>query len=473
MNDFKRLSILLVEDEEDLRRETASFLEIYCGRVIRAANGREALTLFNELRPDIVISDIRMPLMDGLELAVHLKRQAPETPVIFCTAFTDTPYLLKAIELGVSAFVRKPADTDELLAAIDKAALPLLQRIEIRELSDQLTASLTAYLGAGPTLKSLSEQVARVAHTSFNILLQGETGSGKSYLANIIHSISPRRDGPFVSAQMAAIPEQLAESELFGYVKGAFTGATHTRRGLVETAYGGTLFLDDIESCSLPIQAKLLRFVEEKRFTPVGSAAEKSGDVRIIAASNRNLKQEVPDGRFREDLFYRLSDFIISLPPLREMRDTVVPLSLKFLQETCNELGRDIPFIDDEARALLTANDWPGNIRRLKSVIRRAALLADNTINGAVIAAAFGDIIDTPHLQAEDCTVAPAPPPFPCSMDTLEKWSLEEALRFCGGKRMKAAAMLGMNYYTFRRKLEKHGIAVDKEQADDRTDDHI
>jgi DNA-binding NtrC family response regulator len=468
MNNLNDLSILLVEDEEALRQATAAFLELYCNRVIPAANGREALSLFNEERPDLVISDIRMPFMDGLELAARLKEQAPDVPVIFCTAFTETSYLLKAIELGVAAFVRKPVDTDELLAVIARATLPLLQSREIRNLSDELTASLKARLGAGKSLQNLSEEVTRVAHTSFNILLQGETGSGKSYLADIIHTISPRRDGPFVFAQLAAIPEQLAESELFGHVRGAFTGALHARTGLAETAQRGTLFLDDIETCSLSMQSKLLRFVEEKSFTPIGSTSERISDVRIIAASNRNLKQEVQAGRFREDLFYRLADFVISMPPLRETRDAIIPLALKILKETCNELGRDIPLLDEDARALLAAGDWPGNIRQLKSVIRRAALHADNVITASIVKVASGDTTDRPSDLILDSAGVISPPPFPCVMDTLEKWSLEQALRFCGNKRMKTAAMLGMNYYTFRRKLEKHGIASDKEVFDEK-----
>lgn len=459
MKELQKLSLLLVEDEPELRRETAAFLELYLGRVIPAANGREALECFESQGPDLVVSDIRMPVMDGLELVTRLKARSPETPVIFCTAFSETAYLLRAIELGVAGFVRKPVDADDLLAALKRAALPILQRQEIRDLSSELTASLTAVLGAGHTLENLSEQVTRVARTAFNILLQGETGSGKSHLAGIIHAMSPRRDQPFVSIQLGALPEALVESELFGHLKGAFTGAVGTRIGLVETARGGTLFLDDIESCPPAVQAKLLRFVEEKRFTPLGGTTERTGNVRIVSASNHDLKQEVLAGRFRQDLYYRLADFVIALPPLRETRDAIVPLALKFLQETCDELGREIPPLDDEARSLLADGRWPGNIRQLKSVIRRASLAAGSTLTAADIAGALGEPPQAPPLPAG--TVTPLPPPFPCGMDTLEKWSLEQALRFCGGKRMKTAAMLGMNYYTFRRRLEKHGIATE------------
>ena len=464
MTDLKNLTILLAEDEAELRRETAAFLELYCGRIVQAANGREALALFDEQRPDLIISDIRMPVMDGLELAVRLKERGPDAPVIFCTAFTETAYLLKAIEVGAAAFVRKPVDSEELLAAIAKAALPVIQRREINGLSAELTASVEAQMGAGAAMRTIAELAAHVARTSYSILLQGETGSGKSRLAGIVHGLSPRREGPFVPVNLGAIPEHLAESELFGHLRGAFTGAERTRAGFVESAQGGTLFLDDIESCPSAVQAKLLRLVEEKRFTPVGSAAEKRVDVRVIAASNRNLKEEAQAGRFREDLYYRLADVVIPQPPLREMPDAVVPLALGFLRETSDELGRDAPLLDPEARRKLIAMPWPGNVRQLKSAIRRVMLTAGTAITSADITAATSDqICPVAGPPVPDIASHPSPPPFPCSMDALEKWSLEQALRFCGGKRMKAALMLGMNYYTFRRRLERHGISPGEE----------
>lgn len=458
MTDLKCLTILLVEDEEELRCETAAFLKIYCGHVIQAANGREALIQVEEQRPNLVISDIRMPIMDGLEFASRLKTLSPNMPLIFCTAFTETSYLLKAIELGVSAFVRKPVDTDELMAAISRAALPLLQRREIDGLSDELMASIREQIGDTPAQRVIVEQATRVARTSFNILLGGETGTGKSRLASIIHTLSLRRNAPFITVQMGALSLNLAESELFGHSKGAFTGADRNRTGLAESADGGTMFLDDIESCPMELQVKLLRFVEEKKFTPLGSSVEKKVDVRIIAASNSNLKEEALAGRFRQDLYYRLADTTIILPPLRDTPEAIAPLALKFLRESCDELGCVVPLLNEDARSVLTRMTWPGNIRQLKSVIRRAALNAGNIIAAADIA-----------IQADAASIqpinngAPVPPPFPCCMDTLECWSLEQALHYCGGKRMKTAMMLGMNYYTFRRRLEKHGIVAGEE----------
>jgi len=458
---LKSLTIMLVEDEAELRYETAAFLELYCGRIIQAANGREALTLLADQRPDLIISDIRMPVMDGLELAANLKKRCAEIPLIFCTAFTETSYLLKAIELGVDAFVRKPVDTDELLAAITKAALPLLQRREIDGVSDELMASLRIQMGDTPAHRDIVEQTARVARTSFNVLLEGETGTGKSRLSAIVHSLSPRRAAPFITVQMGSLPPNLAESELFGHIKGAFTGADRNHTGLVEAADCGTLFLDDIESCPPELQGKLLRFVEEKKFNQVGSTAEKKVDVRIIAASNRNLKEEALAGRFREDLYYRLADATIALPPLRDTPAAIAPLALKFLRQTCDELGRTMATLDAEAGKRLVGMPWPGNIRQLKSVIRRAALKAGSVIGVADIEMQGDSAGVAPAMPAANGT--PVPPPFPCGMDELERWSLEQALRHCGGKRMKTAMMLGMNYYTFRRRLEKHGITTGDE----------
>jgi len=463
MKELKSLTILLAEDEDELRHETASFLELYCGRVIQAPNGREALALVDQHRPDLVISDIRMPVMDGIELAVQMKKLAPEIPLIFCTAFTETNYLLKAIELGVAAFVRKPVDTDELMAVIAKAALPMLQRRQIRDLSGELMASMRTQIGDSPAQMAIVEQAAGAARTSFNVLLQGETGTGKSRLANIIHTLSSRRDARFVTVQMGALPFNLAESELFGHLRGAFTGADRNRTGLAEAADGGTLFLDDIESCPAELQVKLLRFVEEKKFISLGSTVEKKVDVRVIAASSKNLKQEALVGRFREDLYYRLADTTITLPLLRETKDSIEPLVKKFLRETCDELRIATPSLDAVAVERLVNMPWPGNIRQLKSVIRQVTLAAGETITDADIAA----VSETNAADAATGTAAPAPesslPPFPCQMDSVEARVLEQALRYCDGKRMKTATMLGMNYYTFRRRLEKYGIVSDED----------
>ena len=431
MTELKSLTILLVEDEKVLRRETAAFLKLYRHKVIQAANGREAMDLVQATPPDLVVSDIRMPFMDGLELAGLLKIHYPDIPVLLCTAFTETDYLLKAIELGVSAFIRKPVDTDELLAAIAKAAIPVLQRREISELNDELATALRQPWGDDPHLRPLVEQVDRVAHTSFSVLLWGETGTGKTRLAGIIHSLSPWRTGPFVTAQLSALPLNLVEKELFGALAGTHDGP---RQGLVVAAHGGTLFLDDINVCSPEVQSKLLRFVAEKTYRPLGGNKDRFVDVRLISASNRNLMEEVEGGRFREDLYYRLAEVVLHLPTLREAPDAIMPLALHFLRETCNELGREVPRITEEAKVLLSSMPWLGNIRQLKSVIRRCALAAGHVISAETLTELSPD--ELPTFSPRYATGSPLPPPFPCSHDALEKWSLEQALRHCGGMRI-------------------------------------
>jgi DNA-binding NtrC family response regulator len=246
MTDLKEINILLVEDEEELCWRVATFLKRSCGSVVTAGNGELALESIARRRPDVVVSDIRMPVLDGIGLATRLKAEQPDLPVIFCTAFTETAYLLKAIELGVSALVPKPIDAELLLNAIWQATLPIIQQRRIDTLNSDMTAMVASRLGKGKAMQRLANQATQVASTDYAVLLLGETGVGKSHLAALIHDLSPRRDHPFITVNLGALPEHLAENELFGHAKGAFTGADLATRGLVAAAAGGTLFFDEI-----------------------------------------------------------------------------------------------------------------------------------------------------------------------------------------------------------------------------------
>ena len=457
MNEFSELTILLVEDEDELRRKTAAFLGLYFKEVFTAANGREALELIADRRPDLVLSDIRMPIMDGLALATRLRSEAPTLPIVFCTAFTETDYLLKAIELGVAGFVRKPIDGDELLKTLAQAALPVIQARRLAGLAENTVATLTARLGGTPAMREVASQAVQAAATPFAVLLQGETGSGKSHLAALIHDLSPWRTGPFVSINLGALPEQLAESELFGHAKGAFTGADRTTAGLVATAAGGTLFLDDIDGVSAVIQAKLLRFVEEKSYIPVGETEPRRVECRIITATNRDLRELTELREFREDLYYRLADLVITLPPLRENREAIKPLVRSFFRQTGDELGRTTPQLEQSALDALAALPLPGNIRELKSLVRRLAITAGPSVDASTVAS----VAPASPLTPVDLvpTGAEFPPPFfPCTLVELEKWLFTRALAHCGGGRMKAARMLDLNYNTFRATLKRLGI---------------
>lgn len=450
MTDLKDITLLLVEDEEELCRRIAKFLRRYCGTVLTAANGLLALESIACQRPDVVVSDIRMPVLDGVGLATRLKAEQPGLPVIFCTAFTETAYLLKAIELGISALVPKPIDSDILLHAIQQAALPIIQQRRIDTLNSDMAAMTAARLGRGAAMQRLAGQALQVAATDYTILLQGDTGVGKSHVAELIHNLSPRRDRPFITVNLGAVPEHLAESELFGHAKGAFTGADASAKGLVAAAAGGTLFFDEIDAAPRSLQVKILRLVEQKQYVPVGTTLPVEAKTRIIAASNRNLAELAARGEFREDLYYRLADLIITIPPLREIPEEIAPLVQRFAQETCAELRRSTPEFAPGVLEHLATYQWKGNIRELKSIIRRILLTAGpvvtiadikGAVNGTEIFACDGG------SSKEVLTLCQA-----------EEAAIRTALTASGGRQTAAARLLDIDYSRFKRLLEKHGI---------------
>jgi DNA-binding NtrC family response regulator len=449
MDDSLPLKVLYVEDEPDLRDRIRIVLEMYYQTVLSCANGKDALLLFERERPDVVVSDIMMPVLDGLEMTRQIREIAPETPVILSTAFTETSYLLKAIELGVSAYVRKPLNCRELVAAINRAAAPILQRRDLEAALSRDQASLQLMLGESPAMRQTAQQARRIAGTGFSLLIQGETGAGKSSLAFLIHNLSPRRERPFVTVTLGSLAETLVESQLFGHVKGAFTGALATRRGLFEEADGGTLFLDDIDCASPAIQAKILHAVEQQWFFPVGGTQKVQVDTRIIAASNRDLLAEAKKGTFREDLYYRLGDLVITLPPLRERGGDIALLARSFLNEISLELERMPPRLTPDAILLLTRQPWPGNVRELKSAMKRAALFAGPTLSAEELVGILSSLNQgAPH---RDLAV-------PLTLEQLEQLAVQQALAATGGKKMEAARLLDVEYGRFKRLLERHGL---------------
>lgn len=447
MDEKVRLKVLYVEDEPDLRERIRIVLEMQFQTVLTAANGSEGVELFARELPDVVVSDIMMPVLDGVEMTRRIKELRPETPVIFSTAFTETGYLLKAIELGVSAYVRKPLDCRELIAAIIKAATPILQRGELEQLRERNQASLEFFLGESEPMQRVVKQAQVIASTDFSVVIQGETGVGKSHLASLIHGVSARRRHPFITVTVSSLAESLAESQLFGHVKGAFTGAASAKSGLFEEAEGGTLFFDDIDCASPSLQAKILHAVEQKWFFPVGGTKPVQVDTRIIVASNKELLQEAKEGRFREDLYYRLADLVITLPPLRERGCDIAALARTFLNEISRELQRLPPRIRTEALLMLNRQPWPGNVRELKSVMKRAALFAGETLGcddlAGIISGQGGEAAAAPRLQ---------------SLEELKRNAVVEALAATGGKKMEAARLLEVDYSSFKRMLEKYRL---------------
>jgi DNA-binding NtrC family response regulator len=447
MDDKVQLKLLYVEDEPDLRERIRIVLEMQFQTVLTAANGSEGVELFTRERPDVVVSDIMMPVLDGVEMTRRIRELRPDTPVIFSTAFTETGYLLKAIELGVCAYVRKPLDCRELIAAIVKAATPILQRAELEQLRERNQASLEFFLGESEPMQRVVKQAQVIARSDFSVVIQGETGVGKSHLASLIHGLSGRRHHPFITVTVSSLAESLAESQLFGHVKGAFTGAASARSGLFEEAEGGTLFFDDIDCASPSLQAKILHAVEQKWFFPVGGTKPVQVDTRIVVASNKDLFQEAKEGRFREDLYYRLADLVITLPPLRERGCDIANLARTFLSEVSRELQRVPPRVSTEALLMLNRQSWPGNVRELKSVMKRAALFAGETLGcddlAGVISAQPGEAAGAPRLQ---------------SLEELKRNAVVEALAATGGKKMEAARLLEVDYGSFKRMLEKYRL---------------
>lgn len=449
MDEKVGITVLYVEDEPDLRERVRIVLEMCFERVVTAINGQEGVAAFTRERPDIVVSDIMMPVMDGLEMARQIREAAPEVPLVLCTAFTETSYLLRAIELGVCGYVRKPLDCRQLVDAIIRSATPILQRIELEKARQREQIPLELLLGNSPAMQQVIRQAQRIAETDFSVIIQGETGVGKSHLASLIHGLSRRRHAPFITVTVSALPETLVESQLFGHVKGAFTGAVATKKGLFEEAHGGTLFLDDVDCAPPAIQAKILHAVEQKRFIPVGGTKQVEVDTRIIAASNRDLLEEVRSGNFRQDLYYRLGDLVITMPPLRERSDDIAALADTFLRDISQELNRATPRLAPDAVLLLGRYPWPGNVRELKSVMKRAALFAGETVTA-------GDIADVMTAVRQGVTDSAA-----VQLQTLEELkrnAVRQALAATDGKKMEAARLLDVDYSSFKRMLERYKL---------------
>lgn len=455
MADLRDLKLLYVEDEEEQRELVKGLLEMDGARVIGAANGVAALECLAYAEVDILVSDIRMPFLDGLGLAERVLARYPQMPVVLCTAFTDTDYLLRAIELGVSAYVPKPLDYAKLAAEIDRVAGPVRQRQRITRLEQEALRPLSRILGDSPSMRALAAQARALAQTRYPILLLGETGTGKSLLARKLHEASPLSGGPFVVAHLGAIPETTAESELFGHVRGAFTGALKDRLGLFRQAQGGTLFLDDIDTASLALQAKILHAVETAHITPLGADRPLPVDTRLLAASNVDLMAATKAGHFRLDLFYRLGNLPLRLPPLRERGEEILTLARSFLREACDELGREVPELEPAAMALLQSHPWPGNLRELKFIMGSLAIFAGQSLMAADIQTR---LLSEP-TTADGGTASGLPTGQPLTLAEAEVAAIRAALQAAKGVRTEAARLLAIDYQRLKRKLTKYGLA--------------
>jgi two-component system response regulator HydG len=371
--------ILIIDDDVDLCLLLSRFLAKKGFVTEVAYSGHKGLALYKTEKFDAVISDYRLGDMDGTKLITSLKEVNPHANILIITGYSDIKTAVEVIKLGAFDYITKPLIPDEVLAMLNKMMDRTPEDTANRpdkDSSRKPDAQESAYFkGVSPAALDLYEQARIIAGTNYSVVLYGESGTGKEVIARTIHEMSPRADKPFVALDCGTLSRELAGSELFGHMKGAFTGALNDKEGHFELAEGGTLFLDEIGNLSLEVQAGLLRVIQERRFKRVGGNKEIATDVRIIVASNENLKQAYQKGRFREDLYHRFNEFSIYLPPLRERKEDIIPLSEFFLQQCCVETGKTISGFDEEVLAIFLKHNWPGNLRELRNVVRRSILL--------------------------------------------------------------------------------------------------
>ena len=447
--------ILIVDDEAQARWSLRERLTAEGHDILEAGLSSEALERLAAIDSiDLVLLDYKLPDGDGLTVLKRIKEASPEIQVILMTAFSAVDTAVEAMKLGAYHYFNKPFNLDEVAMLVEKALETSQLRREVRALHSSQGREYTfdAVIGSSPVMHEIKARLARAATSpASTVLLTGETGTGKDLAAKSIHYNSDRARRPFVNITMSALPEQLLESELFGHERGAFTDARQQKRGLLETADGGTVFLEEIGEMTAGLQAKLLRFLEEKTFKRVGGLADTRVDVRVIAATNRNLEQEVSQAKFREDLFYRLQVMPIALPPLRERRGDIPLLASFYIDLFNREFKRHVRGVSPDALKMLEQYQWPGNIRELRNAIERAMLLVEHE-----------------WLQPGDFTtltrsVTPAEFKLPAegiSLDEVERQLLVQALERSGGNQTQAGQLLGINRDQVRYRIEKFGLTV-------------
>jgi DNA-binding NtrC family response regulator len=448
--------IVVIDDEVNAAAALETLLREDGYDVARAHDGRSGLQLLEKHDPDVVLTDLRMPGMDGLELLAKIKEIRPETMVIVMTAYGTVKTAVKAMKLGAEDYLGKPIDVEELEVVLQKALERKGLLEEARSLRERLEHKyrLDNLVGESPEMLSVFKTIRQVAPSSASVLLLGESGTGKELFAQALHQHSPRRNRPFVKVACAALPETLLESELFGHEKGSFTGAVYTRAGRFEAADGGTLFLDEIGDISPTVQVKLLRFLEEREFERVGGNRTFKVDVRIVAATHRDLKRKLEEGSFREDLYYRLNVIEIHIPPLRERPGDIPLLAHHFLRKYADANGKDLKGISDEVLALLLSHSWPGNVRELENAMERAVVLSDGpTLAPAhfpTLRKAMGDEATRPAGAALGVRIPGS------TLADLEREAILRTLEAVGGSTSKAAAILDISARKIQYKLKEY-----------------
>jgi two-component system response regulator PilR (NtrC family) len=457
-------SILVVDDEASIRE----FLEILlkrAGHAVRfAKDAVDAVARLKDDSVDLVLTDLRLPVGSGMDVLGWVAKNAPSTQVVMMTAFATTETAVEAMKMGAYDYIIKPFKVDELTVLLDRA----LERRHLQAENRELKAALSAraaharLLGASERMQEVFELIHKVAPTRTTILITGESGTGKELVARAIHARGTRSGEPFVAINCGAIPETLIESELFGHSKGSFTGATSDKPGLFERADKGTVFLDEIGELPLGMQVKLLRVLQERRVRRVGGAADLDVDVRVVAATNRRLEDEVQKGRFREDLFFRLNVIQVPLPALRERRADIPLLVEAFVAKFAEQQQSPVRRVSDSAMRLLMAWHWPGNVRELENVIERGVTLASG--DSVDVAALPGNIRGSPSsLPQSAARIVDELPPegldLEAVLESYERRLLESALARTDGKKKKAAELLKLSFRSFRYRLAKLGLS--------------
>jgi two-component system response regulator AtoC len=445
--------ILIVEDDETFRSFLQTVLEDDGHEVKSAANGFEGLRFLRRENFDLVISDMKMPGKSGLELFRETRNDLDPPRFIFLTAYGRVEEAVAAMKEGAVDFLTKPLDDPETLLALVHRVIENQSRTrDYLSLKESETAGLPPddLVFAGRAMEEVRKLVYNVSKTDANVLIYGESGTGKELVARSIHLLSPRRGSGFIALNCAAVPENLMESELFGHEKGAFTGAVQARQGKFELARGGTIFLDEIGEMPMALQAKLLRVLQERTFERVGGSREIKADVRVIAATNRNLQQEVADRQFREDLYYRLNVFPILLPPLRERTDAIPSLADYFINRFNGKIGKNVKDIEESAKEIMMDYQWPGNIRELQNVIERAVILAADVISQDMLPADLRHGKEKVNLQGREI------------IKSTEREIIRKALDMHGGNRRLTATELGISRRSLQYKLKEYGLLDEK-----------
>ncbi|HEY6928782.1 MAG TPA: sigma-54 dependent transcriptional regulator [Thermoanaerobaculia bacterium] len=451
--------LLVVDDEASIRDMLAFFFHKRGFEVLTASSFTEGIAAAGRLTPDIVLSDIKMPDGNGLDLLRKIKTDSPKVPVIMITAHTSTQDAIEAMKAGAVDYIAKPFNMEELAMIVDRALGEKILLDENVYLKQELAAKYTFanIIGKGSRMQEIFRTIERIGKVSTTVLITGESGTGKELIARAIHYTSARKDKKFVSINCGALPETLLESELFGHERGAFTGAVKDKRGLFAEADNGTLFLDEISETTPTMQVKLLRAIQEKLIRKVGGNEETSVDVRIIAATNKDLAALVAEGRFREDLFYRINVIPIALPPLRSRSEDIAPLTQHFIGKICKEQRIPEKKISTEAMRLLEAYPWPGNVRELENTLERTVALEAGpviTVSSLPEAIALGvrtRVPDFESLSAEGINLE-------AYLEAVGKRLMREALDRCDGVQTKAAELLRMSFRSFRYYAKKYNL---------------